>query len=631
GLRLHDNPALLEALKGCKHLYPVFVFDPWFAGNGKVGTNRFSFLLDSLHDLDASFKARGSRLIIVHGNPPDIVPKLIKAWNIGKVCFEADTEPYSKARDKNMVEGIEATGVPWHSFVSHTLYDTAKLLQLNKGQVVTAYSAFQRLAQKSGSPGAPVSDPPSQLPPIPVDAPKALDTVGLTENGVPSLTDIGYHDQPTSPFKGGETLALKRMEEHIADKAWVVQFEKPKGNPAALEPATTVLSPYLKFGCLSVRVFYKRLQEIEAGAKQASQPPVSLRGQLLWREFFYFVGANTPNFDQMEDNPGWMHHLARHAVACFLTRGDLYCPWTAGRDVFDRLLIDDDWSLNNANWMWLSASAFFYQYHRVYSPITFGRKYDPNGDFVRKFVPELKDFPAKWIYEPWKAPIADQKQANCRIGVDYPKPMVDHASVSKDNILKLKDAYADQSPSKGKTLPHASSPSGTSPSHTRKKQASRPVGAQQHEDAQAQASTVQAASGEASGMHTKEPRSGFDDMTLPDDSDHTHVARSDADGAGPSGAPDVRADSNRTGQGANQGLGAVPVMAGPGVFPDGADQDDVEPEATLPGGTARGGSKSGSNGQTAHASDAKQKKLDWTAATGGHKRKAGSESKSPAK
>ena len=156
------------------------------------------------------------------------------------------------------------------------------------------------------------------------------------------------------------------------------------------------------------------------------------------------------------------------------------------------------------------------------------------------------------------------------------------------------------------------------------------AGAQQHENAQAQASTAQqAASGEASGTQTKEPRSGFDDVTVPDDSDDMRIARSDADGAGPSGAPDARADSNRAGQGANQGLGAVPVRAGPGVFPDGADQDDAEPEATLPGGTARGKSKSGSNGQKAQASDAKQKKLDWTAATGGHKRKAGSESKSP--
>ncbi|KAL3132986.1 hypothetical protein ABBQ38_006897 [Trebouxia sp. C0009 RCD-2024] len=652
GLRVHDNPALLEALTDCKQLYPVFVFDPWFAGNGKVGTNRFSFLLDSLHDLDASFKARGSRLIIVHGNPPDVVPQLIKAWKINKVCFEADTEPYSVERDRNMIRNVEATGVPWHSFVSHTLYDTAKLLHLNKGQVVTAYSAFQRLTQRAGLPGQPVGDPPSLLPPIPADAQQALAMVGLKEAGVPSLADIGYHDQPTSPFKGGETLALKRLKEHTADKAWVVQFEKPKGNPAALVPATTVLSPYLKFGCLSIRVFYQRLQQIEAEAKQSSKPPVSLRGQLLWREFFYFVGANTPNFDRMEGNPickqipwdtdavkvaaweagktgfpwidacmrqlqlhGWMHHLARHAVACFLTRGDLYCPWEAGRDVFDRLLIDDDWSINNANWMWLSASAFFYQYHRVYSPITFGKKYDPNGDFVRKFVPELKDFPAKWIYEPWKAPIADQKQANCRIGVDYPKPMVDHAAVSKENIQKLKDAYAANSPASKIKPPPRASPAATAtlPGHAPasqarpppraspavkatlygRKQTSIPVDPLPRQDAQPQpVAPSQPAS--AAGSSSQEPKSGFVDVVMPREPDAAATAAS----PGPS-------DDK-----------------GPGAGGQDARQDAAEPEATLPGGTATGVGGTGSDKSHSTARDAKQRRLDWSAAAG-KKRKAG--------
>lgn len=87
---------------------------------------------------------------------------------------------------------------------------------------------------------------------------------------------------------------------------------------------------------------------------------------------------------------GWMHHLARHSVACFLTRGDLWCSWEAGAKVFDRLLIDADWSINNANWMWLSASAFFTQYFRVYSPVAFGKQYDPQGVYIKRFVPELK-------------------------------------------------------------------------------------------------------------------------------------------------------------------------------------------------------------------------------------------------
>lgn len=167
--------------------------------------------------------------------------------------------------------------------------------------------------------------------------------------------------------------------------------------------------------------------QIEKEKKNHTKPPVSLKGQLLWREFFYTVGGATKNFNKMEGNPicrqidwdendefykaweesrtgypwidaimmqlkqeGWMHHLARHAVACFLTRGDLYIHWEKGRDTFDRLLIDGDWHVNNGNWMWLSASAFFHQFFRVYSPVSFGKKYDKNGDFIRHFLPVLK-------------------------------------------------------------------------------------------------------------------------------------------------------------------------------------------------------------------------------------------------
>lgn len=124
---------------------------------------------------------------------------------------------------------------------------------------------------------------------------------------IPTLTDLGFGDvsqEECTPFVGGETEALKRMDESLQDQKWVAAFEKPKGDPTAfLKPATTALSPYLKFGCLSSRLFYQRLQEVYRKVKKYTKPPVSLEGQLLWREFFYTVAYGTPKFDQMEGNP----------------------------------------------------------------------------------------------------------------------------------------------------------------------------------------------------------------------------------------------------------------------------------------------------------------------------------------
>ncbi|NXX09353.1 CRY1 protein, partial [Larus smithsonianus] len=261
-------------------------------------------------------------------------------------------------------------------------------------------------------------------------------------------------------------------------KAWVANFERPRMNANSLLASPTGLSPYLRFGCLSCRLFYFKLTDLYKKVKKNSSPPLSLYGQLLWREFFYTAATNNPRFDKMEGNPicvqipwdknpealakwaegrtgfpwidaimtqlrqeGWIHHLARHAVACFLTRGDLWISWEEGMKVFEELLLDADWSVNAGSWMWLSCSSFFQQFFHCYCPVGFGRRTDPNGDYIRRYLPVLRGYPAKYIYDPWNAPESIQKAAKCIIGVNYPKPMVNHAEASRLNIERMKQIY----------------------------------------------------------------------------------------------------------------------------------------------------------------------------------------------
>ena len=138
---------------------------------------------------------------------------------------------------------------------------------------------------------------------------------------------------------------------------------------------------------------------------------------------------------------GWIHHLARHCVACFLTRGDLYVNWERGMEVFEELLLDADYALNAGNWLWLSGtSSFFTAYFRMYSPVAFPKKYDPDGKYVRKYLPVLKDMPKEFIYEPWKAPKSVQEKVGCVIGKDCPERIVDHdvkINFSNLNFRKL--------------------------------------------------------------------------------------------------------------------------------------------------------------------------------------------------
>lgn len=481
GLRLHDNPALLDAIKDADQFWPVFILDPWFleAAEARVGLNRWRFLMQSLVDLDASLTKLGSRLFFVRGRPEDVLPDLVDRWKVDKLSFEYDSEPRARERDGKIEAALAAKGVRVTVEVSHTLFDLERIFDANGGKAPLTYQRFQTVISGLGAPPKPKPAPEALNCKTPERAEEFRVPLTLEDMGV-DPAKLAKTPMSAVVFPGGETSALARLETHCERTSWVAKFEKPQTSPNSLEPSTTVLSPYLKFGCLSPRLFWHRLHEtLGRFGGQKSQPPVSLVGQLLWREFYYCVGAFTPNFDKMEGNPicvqvdwdendeylaawreartghpfidaimtqlrdqGWIHHLARHAVACYLTRGDLWISWERGQEVFEELLLDADWSLNAGNWMWLSASAFFHQYYRVYSPVAFGKKTDKSGDFIRKWLPVLKKFPDAYIYEPWKAPLSVQQAAGCVVGKDYPKPIVDHDVVSKENIARMKAAYA---------------------------------------------------------------------------------------------------------------------------------------------------------------------------------------------
>ncbi|KAJ7999486.1 hypothetical protein DPEC_G00194930 [Dallia pectoralis] len=491
GLRLHDNPALLDAVRDSDTLRCVYFLDPWFAGSSNLGVNRWRFLLQCLEDLDASLQKLNSRLFVIRGQPANIFPRLFKDWNISRLTFECDSEPFGKERDAAIRKLAAEAGVEVVSRTSHTLYDLDTIIGLNGGHPPLTFKHFQTMVD---------SMPP---PEHPVEAP-SLANMGrcvtpVAENhrdqyGVPLLEELGFDTEDLAPavWPGGETEALTRLEKQLGPDlptAWKVNFERPRKTASPLLPSPLGLSPYLRFGCLSCRLFYSKLAELYRKVKKNGSPPLSLYDKLLWREFFYTAATNNPRFDKMEGNPicirvpwdrnpealakwaeaktgfpwidaimtqlrqeGWIHHLAWHAVACFLTRGDLWISWEEGMKVFEELLLDADWSVNAGSWLCHSCSSFFQQFFHCYCPVAFGRKIDPEGVFIRRYLPALKDMPDKYIYDPWNAPMEVQRAAKCVVGVDYPRPMVNHAEVSRLNIERMKQIYQHLSRYRGLSL-----------------------------------------------------------------------------------------------------------------------------------------------------------------------------------
>jgi cryptochrome len=503
GLRLHDNPGLCAACDGASSVFAVFVLDRWTSRASNVGHVRFRFLVEALCDLDASLRARGCAggVLVLRGEPEQVLPVAWRALDVSAVALDEseEQEPHDRARDARVRALAQGAGLEVLSRAGHWLHSPARYRELlGSGAVPTSMRGFQQLFARAGAVPEPLAAP-AAVPWLDSEAgPRVAALRAQLAVGAPPRSETEwaalYASLPgRAPpgklplrFPGGETAALARLDAAIRQRPqWVCSFDKPKTAPSSLVPDTAAISPYLSHGCLSVRECYHAiLRCYRAGKGQHTRPPVSLEGQLLWREHWYAIAALC-GYDvsrmrgnalcrqiPWDDSPaaeerlrawaeartgfpfidalmkqlrteGWISHLGRHAVACFLTRGDLWVHWERGQKVFDELLIDADWSINACNWQWLSCSAFFYQYFRCYSPVSFGQKSDPEGAFIRKWLPELRKMDRKHIYAPWLAPRHVQEAAGCVIGKDYPAPIVqDHTATSKANMTRMAQAYA---------------------------------------------------------------------------------------------------------------------------------------------------------------------------------------------
>lgn len=268
----------------------------------------------------------------------------------------------------------------------------------------------------------------------------------------------------------------------IEEKAFRNGYYLPnQTDPDLLGPSSSQ-SAALRYGCLSVRKFYWALHDLYKNIYgDHSTPNPYITGQLIWREYFYTMSVNNIHYAEMYRNAiclkvpwstsdqskdhlkqwkegktgypfidaimrqllieGWIHHVARNAVACFLTRGDLWISWEEGLKHFLQYLLDADWSVCAGNWMWVSSSAFeqLLDCSMCICPINFGRRLDPNGEYIKRYIPELRELPTEFLYEPWKAPLDVQSRANCVVGIHYPNRIVDHKSAADLNKLKMQE------------------------------------------------------------------------------------------------------------------------------------------------------------------------------------------------
>ncbi|XP_050438858.1 cryptochrome-1-like [Adelges cooleyi] len=489
GLRLHDNPALVEAAKRSSKLIIIFIFDSINEDPELTGYNRMRFLLESLKDLDENLKSNGGRLYILQGNAVTIFKIIQQEIGLDLITFEQDCEPIWKSRDESVKAFCEQNNIEWIEKVSHTLWDPKLIIERNGGTPPLTFENFQIVVSRIGQPPIPVRDVDWSSVNFQTLSSNILDQFNkelkdLTPEYFNMYPEIPEVRNPYNRWYGGETKALEQLQNRleVETDSFIQGFYLPNQVVPELLVPPSSMSAAIRLGCVSIRKFYWELSNRFTQSFETNLlPQYSATSQLIWRDYFYVMSVNNDNFNKVEENPaciaikwndldqgdnrklldcwkngktgypfvdagmrqlmqeGWIHHAVRNAVACFLTRGDLWISWTEGLKHFLKYLLDADWAVCSGNWIWVSSSTFeqLLDCPMCVCPVNNGMRLDPLGEYIRQYVPELRGLPGRYLYEPWKCPKEIQEQVGCVIGTHYPERCVNHQKVSSENRKKM--------------------------------------------------------------------------------------------------------------------------------------------------------------------------------------------------
>lgn len=447
-LRVADQPTFLAAADAADRALALFVLDP--ALLAPSGAARANFLFGCLRELD---EALGGRLLVVKGDPADVVPRIATAVDAQTVHVAADYGPYGRERDEQVEKALAEDGVELVRTGSPYAVAPGRV-EKGTGGPYKVFTPFSRAWADHG-----------WRAPAGTDASTCTWMDPADKDGGPRAVQIP-DDRPVEAAlpEAGESAARARWADFLDEG--VADYGATRDLPA--ERGTSGMSPYLKYGCVHPRTLLADL------AKQKGDSVKVYRTEIAWREFYADVLYRRPdsareNYDKAFDHlplrtgkaadadferwcdgrtgfpivdagmrqlrgEAWMHNRVRMIVASFLVK-DLHLPWWRGARHFMALLVDGDLASNQHGWQWTAGSGTDASpYFRIFNPITQGERFDPDGDYVRRWVPELAEVGGKAVHQPWKLPGG--------IPEGYPEPMVDHKAERQDALARYDQVKA---------------------------------------------------------------------------------------------------------------------------------------------------------------------------------------------